>query len=396
MKYWRGYLVAAILGAITWGVTMLAKKFTTLVDMVFPYLTRTIQNFLADWSGSVSFCVWQVALVLLLVIGLATLVLMIVMRWNFVQWLGWALTGVMLVYMLHTGLYGLNYYAGPLADDVRLTVTECTLEERQDAVVYYRDKANALADQLSRDAGGNLIFPSFSELAEQAAEGFQVLTYEQCYPVFAGSTVPVKELGWADMYSSMGITGITIGLTGEAAVNPQIPAVSLPFTMCHEMAHRMSIATERDANFAAFLACRANPAPEFQYSAYFMAYIYSLNSLSAVNSPEAAIAAARIAAGVNENFARDLRNYTKFFDNKYDETATNLANFANDTYLKASGDEGVSSYDNVGDLLVYLFVQEVVLPAQDEDAKSTFDPYDENQVDLEGIVGALPKVEGTP
>jgi hypothetical protein len=384
-------LVAAILGAITWGVTMLAKKFTTLVDMVYPYLTRTVQNFLADWSGGVSFCVWQVALVLVVVMALATLVLMIVLRWNFVQWLGWALSGVMLVYLLHTGLYGLNYYAGPLADDVRLTVSECTMEERQDSVVFYRDKANALADQLPRDNDGNLQYSDFSTLAEQAAEGFKVLTYEQCYPVFAGSTVPVKELGWADMYSSMGITGITIGITGEAAVNPQIPAVSLPFTMCHEMAHRMSITIERDANFAAFLACRANSSPEFQYSAYFMAYIYSLNSLSAVNTPEAATAAARIATGVNENFAHDLRAYTKFFDDKYDETATNLANFANDTYLKASGDEGTSSYDNVGDLLAYLYVQEVVLPAQEEDAKSTFDPYDENQVDLEGIVGALPK-----
>lgn len=396
MKYWRGYLVAAILGAITWGVTMLAKKFTKLVDMVYPYITRTIQNFLADWSGGVAFCVWQVALVLMVVILLATLVLMIVLRWNFIQWLGWTLSGVMLVYMLHTGLYGLNYYAGPLADDIRLTVNECTLEERQDAVVYYRDKANALADQLPRDESGNLQFSGFSELAEQAAEGFESLTYEQCYPVFAGSTAPVKELGWADLYSSMGITGITMGLTGEAAVNPQIPAVGLPFTMCHEMAHRMCIAVERDANFAAFLACRANSSPEFQYSAYFMAYIYSLNSLSAVNSPEAATAAARIATGVNENFSRDLKAYTKFFDDKYDETATNLANFANDTYLKASGDEGVSSYDNVGDLLVYLYVQEVVLPAQEEDAKSTFDPYDENQVDLEGIVGALPKEEVTP
>ena len=391
MKYWRGYLVAAILGAITWGVTMLAKKFTTLVDMVFPYLTRTIQNFLADWSGGVSFCVWQVALVLAIVVALSTLVLMIVLRWNFIQWFGWVLSGVMLVYLLHTGLYGLNYYAGPLADDVRLTVSECTLEERQDSVVYYRDLANALADQLPRDENGNLQYSTFAELAEQAAEGFKVLTYEQCYPVFAGSTVPVKELVWADMYSSMGITGITMGITGEAAVNPQIPAVSLPFTMCHEMAHRMSIATERDANFAAYLACRANSSLEFQYSAYFMAYLYSLNSLSAVNTPEAATAAARIATGVNENFARDIKAYYKFFDDKYDENATNLADFANDTYLKTSGDEGVGSYDNGGDLLAYLYVQEIVLPTQEEDAKSTFDPYDENQVDLEGIVGALPK-----
>ena len=395
MKYWRGYLVAAILGAITWGVTMLAKKFTTLVDMVYPYLTRTIQNFLADWSSGVGFCVWQVALVLAIVAALATLVLMIVLRWNFFQWLGWVLSGVMLVYLLHTGLYGLNYYAGPLADDVRLTVSECTLEERQDAVVYYRDKANTLADQLPRDENGDLQYSDFSTLAEQAAEGFQVLTYEQCYPVFAGSTVPVKELGWASLYSSMGITGITMGITGEAAVNPQIPAVSLPFTMCHEMAHRMSIANERDANFAAFLACRANSSPEFQYSAYFMAYIYALNSLADINSPEAATAAARIATGVNENFSHDLKAYSKFFDDHYDETATDIATFANDTYLKASGDEGVSSYDNVGDLLAFLYVQEVVLPAQEEDAKSTFDPYDENQVDLEGIVGALPK-EATP
>lgn len=391
MKYWRGYLVAAILGAIAWGLTALAKKYTTLVDMVFPYVTRTVQTFLAGWTGGVDFCVWQVALVLFLVMCLATLVLMIVLRWNFVQWLGWVLSGVMLVYLMHTGLYGLNYYAGPLADDVRLTVKECTLEERQDAVVYYRDKANALADKLPRSDNGDLQYSTFDELAQQAGEGFRVLTYEQCYPVFAGSTEPVKELGWADLYSSMGITGITVGVTGESAVNPQIPCVSLPFTMCHEMAHRMSIAVERDANFAAFLACRANSSPEFQYSAYFMAYIYTLNSLAEVNTPEAATAAARIATGVNENFSHDLKAYSQFFDEKYDETATNLAEFANDSYLKASGDEGTASYDKVGDLLVYLYVQEVVLPAQEEDAKSTFDPYDENQVDLEGIVGALPK-----
>ena len=396
MKYWRGYLVAVILGAITWGLTLLAKKFTTLVDMVYPYLTRTISDFLADWSGGVSFCVWQVAVVLLVLIVLATVVLMIVLRWNFIQWLGWVLSGAMVICLLHTGLYGLNYYAGPLADDVRLTVRECTLEERQDAVVYYRDKANALANRLPRDHSGKLLYSSFGELAQQAGKGFEILTYEQCYPVFAGSRVPVKELGWADMYSSMGITGITMGITGEAAVNPQIPAVSLPFTMCHEMAHRMSIAVERDANFGAFLACRANPSLEFQYSAYFMAYLYALDSLASIDSPEATTAAARIATGVNDRFAQDLKAYSKFFDDNYDETATDIATFANDTYLKASGDEGVGSYDNVGDLLVYLYVQEVVLPAQEEDAKSTFDPYDENQVDLEGIVGALPNWEVTP
>ena len=270
-------------------------------------------------------------------------------------------------------------------------VLQHTLEEIQDTVVYYQELANKLANEMPRDADGHLIYSSFSELAQQAGEGFETLTYVNCYSVFAGSTDPVKELGWADLFSSMGITGITIGLTGEAAVNPQIPVVALPFTMCHEMAHRMSIARESDANFAAFLACRANSSPEFQYSAYFMAYIYALNTLNNVNSPEASTAASRIATGTNYNLSRDLKAYNKFFDDKYNESATNLADYANDTYLKASGDEGISSYGGVGDLLVRLYIQEVVLPAEEEDAKSTFDPFDEDQVDLEGIVGALPK-----
>ncbi|MBQ8580425.1 MAG: DUF3810 domain-containing protein [Oscillospiraceae bacterium] len=392
MKYWRGYLVAAILGAITWALTQFAAKYTVLVDMVYPYLTRTVQTFLSGWTAGVDFCLWQVAVVLLGVMVLASIVLMIVLRWNFVQWLGWVLSGVVLVAFLHTGIYGLNYHAGPLADDIRLEISEYTLEELQDTVIYYRDLANDLADQLPRDEQGNLKYASFEDLSQQAGEGFDTLTYVDCYSIFAGATDPVKKLGWADMYTSMGITGVTMPITGEAAVNPQIPAVSLPFTMCHEMAHRMCIAVERDANFAAFLACRANSSPEFQYSAYFMAYRYCYNALASVNATEAATAAARIAAGVNDNFAHDLNAYNQFFAEHYDKDASNLADTVNDVYLKTSGDEsGISSYGEVCDLLVNLYIQEVVLPAQQEDAKATFDPYDENQVDLEGIVGALPK-----
>ena len=392
MKYWRGYLIAAILALITWAITKMADKFTKLVDMFYPYVTRTIQGFLTEWSGGVDFLVWQVIVVLLVVVLLTMVVLMIVFRWNFIQWLGWVLTAVAAIWLLHTGIYGLNYYAGPLATDIRLELTEYTLEELEDATTYYRDKANELAAKLPRDGSGDPIFSSFEELAKQAGEGFETLTYEYSYSVFAGDTSPVKKLGWADMYTSMGITGVTMPLTGEAAVNPQIPDVGLPFTMCHEMAHRMCIAIERDANFAAFLACKVNESVEFQYSAYFMAYRYCFNALAAVNDTEAATAAARINAGVNAQFRHDLQQYSKFFADHHDEKATKIADKANDTYIKTSGDEkGIKSYGEVCDLLVSLYIKDVVLPAQKEEAESTFDPYDEDQVDLSGIVGTLPE-----
>ena len=388
MKYLRGYLAAAIFGAITWILTRYGEQFSTLVDMIYPYVIRTLQTTLAQWSGQVDFCLWQLLAVVLGVIVLASIVLMILFKWNPISWFGWVLAAGCGIYMLHMLVFGLNYYAGSLSEDIRMESSAYTLGELTEATEYYRDKANELALQVSRDSAGNVSFASFEDLAEKAGEGFRYLTYQRKYSVFAGSTLPVKKLGWADMYTSMGITGVTMGLTGEAAVNPQIPDVTLPFTMCHEMAHRMCIASERDANFAAFLAARFNQDISFQYSAYFMAYRYCYSALASVNSQSAAAAAARVQAGVSETLQRDLTAYNTFFQSRRSAAAAKVADTANDTYLKASGESaGVASYGQVCDLLVAWHIQEVVIPSLAVE-QSRFDPYDESQVDLTGIVNA--------
>ena len=388
MKYWTGFLTAGIIGAITWALMRLAEKFENLVDMVYPYITRTVQTVLATWSSGVDFCLWQAAVMVLGILLAAGIVVIIAMKWNPVRWLGWALAGASVFYFLHVLVFGLNYYAGPLADDIRLEMRPYGVEELTDAAVYYRDKANFLAQHVERDANGDVSFDDFDALALKAENGFHNLIYKQGYPVFAGSMLPVKELGWADMYTSMGITGVTMGITGEAAVNPQIPEVSLPFTMCHEMAHRMSIATERDANFAGFLACMANEDVQYQYSGYFMAYRYCYNALVGANTYDSAAAAARVASGVNDLLKRDMDSYDKLFSDRRSNTATKVANTANDTYLKASGDTaGVASYGEVADLLVSWHYQKEILPTLIQ-TEEKFDPFDENQVDLTGIVNA--------
>ena len=388
MKYWTGYLTAAILGGISWVLLQFGEKFTTLVDMVYPYVTRTVMDYLAVWSSPLEFCLWQTIVVAAAVVLIATIVLMIIMRWNPVRWAGWVLAVCSLVYLLHTLVFGLNYYAGDLADDIRLEKRAYTVEELASATTYYRDMANLLAVQVKRDGNGDVDFDEFDVLAQQAADGFETLVYDRSYPIFAGNTLPVKELGWADMYSAMGITGVTMGLTGEAAVNPQIPDVTLPFTMCHEMAHRMSIATERDANFAAFLASSANEDIQYRYSAYFMAYRYCYNALINANTIASSGAAARIASEATKELQHDMQHYTAFFTSRRNDRATEVANTVNDTYLRTSGDEaGVASYGDVCDLLVNWHYQTIVLPTLTAEEK-VFDPYDESQVDLSGIVNA--------
>ena len=382
MKYWAGYITALILGAITWALGQLAERYSVLVDMVYPYVTRTVQDVLAEWSGSVDFCLWQLVVLLIIIVAIAALVLIIALHWNPVRLIGWVAAGVSLLVLLHTVVYGLNYHAGSIADDIRMDVYDYTVDELVDAAEYYRDQANTLAVQMERDENGDLVYSDFETLASQAGSGFRSLVRDRSFSIFAGTTLPVKKLGWSNIYTAMGITGITMGITGEAAVNPSIPAVSIPFTMCHEMAHRMCIATEGDANFAAFLAASVNENPEFRYSAYYMAYRYCYLALKNADTYDAITAADTVAAGACAELQHDMDAYSNFFKKNQDETATRLANTANDTYLKASGDEkGIDSYNSVSDLLVSWHYQEEVLPTMTEE-EITFDPKDETQVDL--------------
>ena len=382
MKYWRGYLVAAILAAITWALVQFAQAHSILVDMVYPYMTRLVVTSMAAWTGDMAFCLWQVLLIGMVVLGIVTLILMILLKWNFFQWLGWVLASISCVVMLHTVVYGLNQYASPLADDVRLEVIDYTVSELNEATVYFRDKANTLALELPRDSKGNLDIGTFEELAEKAGKGFEVLAYDEAISVFAGSTVPVKKLGWTAFYG--GEFGVTVALTGEAAVNPKVPSAILPFAMCNEMAHRMSIYSDADAAFAAFLAGSSNPSKAFQYSAYLMAYNYCYTALSQIPTSAAQASATETDKGVNEKLRHDLQSYEKFFGEAQAEN--NRAPIP-----EAAKDENspiaFSEYSNAADLLTNWYVQTYIVPQHVEE-EALFNPLDPNQVDLSGLVNA--------
>ena len=389
MKYWRGYLVAAILAAISWALVQFAQGHAVLVDMIYPYITRLVISSMADWTGGMAFCLWQVLLIGMVVAGLASIVLMIALRWNPIQWFGWVLAAISCVAMLHTVIYGLNEYASPLADDMRLEITDYTVSELNEATVYFRDKANALATEVARDAKGNPDFGTFEELAEQAGEGFRVLTYEQAISVFAGSTVPVKKLGWKGTYTARRESGVTVPLTGEAAVNPDVPSALMPFAMCKEMAHRMSIFSDADANFAAFLAGTANSSPAFQYSAYLMAYKFCYDALLSIPTSTAQACAGQTDKDVNQLLRNDLEDYTDFFG-KSKVTAT--VRSAAEEPATPTGDETVelitfSEYSDVSDLLASWYIQNYIVPLHREE-EAPFNPLDKTQVDLSGIVNA--------
>ena len=361
MKYWRGYLVAAILAACTWGFREFAETHSKLVDMVYPYVTRLVQNFMAGWSGEVAFCLWQAILLALIAVGVATVVLMIIFKWNPIQWFGWILSAVALITLLHTGVFGMNEYAGPLAEDIRLAETDCTDDALEAAAVYYRDMANAI------NSAGTMEELDLAALNNRAANGFDALVYEEYFSVFAGSKATVKELSMADWFTKRGEMGYTAAITGEAAINPDAPAFMKPYAVCREMCYRMCIASERDKHFGAFLTCQANDSVQFQYAGYVMAYRYCLKAL-----PQS------VASIVNAQANTQLREDVEAWD-AFVAPAEALA-------AEKAEKEGVKDETDreIAELLVSWHHQEVVIPSITE-PEVIFDPMDESQVDLTGL-----------
>ena len=374
MKYWRGYLVAAIVAACSWGLIEFAKSHWALVDMIYPYMTRMVQNYLIGWNSGVGFCLWQLILIVLGVLLLASVVMMILWKWNPIQWFGWVTAAVSIIFFLNTAIWGLNSYAGPIAQDIRLEVADYQISELEEAAAFYQSRANALATHVKRDENGTMVLPDLETLCEMAAEGFESQTYDRYNAIFAGSTAPVKELGWSDLFSARGITGLTVGITGEAAVNPETPTVAMPFVICRQMAQRMCIANEQDSAFAAFLACDANTQSVFRYSAYFMAYRYCQSALMSMDTAMAQQAAMKLNGTESDLLRGDMLAYGSSFAVK-----------ADDKYTEAvPADEQGTKRSNLVDLLVNWHIQEYVLPLLKDDV-IIFDPLDENQVDLTGL-----------
>ena len=372
MKYWRGYLVAAILAACTWGFREIAATHTKLVDMIYPYITRLVQNFMTGWSSGVDFCVWQAILLALVVAAFASIVLMIIFKWNPIQWFGWILAVASLILLLHTGIYGMNVYAGSIADDIRLQEADCSQDQMEAAAIYYRDKANELSEKVAHNADGTVKLSTLAQLNETAVDGFKHLVYEDYYSVFAGTTLPVKELGMAELFTAKGLMGVTIPITGEAAVNMEAPSVMIPFAICREMCYRMSSASGIDKHFGAFLACQANEAAEFQYAGYVMAYSYCLNALADAR-------ASTVAAQANSYVRNDVRDWENFTE-AFDESKTLENKIAEIMKTKTN----VNTDTEIARLLVRWHQQTVVIPSMAE-PEVELDPMDESQVDLTGL-----------
>lgn len=338
--------LSGIFAVLTAILLMLANLMPSVFFSFYSDFSRWILGVIAAVTGVVPFAVCEIFGFLLIALIILFLVRAII-KHRIVRYLAGLLLTVCALAFAFVALWGLNYYAPSMNEQVGLEEREYTVSELKAAAVYYRDMANATANDVERDEGGAMVDCDFDLLAEAAGEGFEKLSDR--YDCFDGSTVRVKSLIISPIMGKIGMTGGFICLTGESCVSSTTYSAALPFTMCHEISHRMAFAREDEANFGGFLGCIFSERSEFVYSGYYMAFRYCYNALAKVD----AAAAAEVWAGVRDELAADCHASAVHYEAVRDETASSIADTVYDSYLNSfSVESGVQSYGEVVDLLI--------------------------------------------
>ena len=154
--------------------------------------------------------------------------------------------------------------------------------------------------------------------------------------------------------SHTNITGIFLAFTGEANINTAAPASSIPYTICHELAHGAMVCPENEANFASWLACRRSPYPLFRYSGALSAFVYTYNALVGEDRETAYDLYRGLCAEAQADLA-----YRSAYWQQYQGKIEKISTAVNNTYLPAMAQpEGVKSYGMVTDLLICAYLNE--------------------------------------
>lgn len=351
MKAIGRVILSAILLVLTGLLAAFAKAAPSALFSFYTGWSRAAIAAISSVTSLVPFAVWEVLVVLLALWFFYTFICVFTKHHSLLRWLSGVLLGACIGVFAFVALWGLNHFGPEIGQTLNLNVREYTRQELTAATAYYAAQANQYAGSVSRDDDGRTVYPEFSALSAEAADAYGTLS--QSSPFFSGGLGPVKSLASWRLFSQFGTTGIFVCLTGESCVNPDTYPAWIPFTMCHELAHKQAVAAEDDANFCAYLACMASGNDDFAYSGAFGAYIYCHNALSAVDKT----AASQIWSTLDSRVITDIKAANAHYA-QYEGTVQDAAQKINDTYLKAFSEEsGVQSYGEAADLLIAWYLQ---------------------------------------
>ncbi|RXP55117.1 DUF3810 domain-containing protein [Lutibacter sp. HS1-25] len=243
--------------------------------------------------------------------------------------------------------WGLNYLREPLYYRLNFKKNTYTANELYGFTEKLITKVNEV--QLSITHNDTVVVEnpiSKKEIKNEASFAYNQL--QKKHHQFIYSNPEIKHSLFSLPLTYMGFAGYLNPITNEAQVNYLIPKNSYPATVCHEIAHQLGIASEKEANFVGYLAATNANNTYYNYSGYLMALKYCLYEIYQ-NEPDKFDT---LKATLNKGVLKDMQQHQDFWQS-YQNWSEQFFKIFYDSYLKANKQEaGIYGYNKVILLLI--------------------------------------------
>ena len=248
--------------------------------------------------------------------------------------------------------WGMNYYKYPFSKQFNLKPQHITHQNLFDATALFITKANKLREKLQEDTKG--IFKNKNALIPMAAivsKAYDTLGRKMKLKSYARK--PLYISWYSHWISYLGMGGYYNPFLGSAQINGTIPTMDYGMTISHEMAHQYGFASEKEANYMAFLNCLNSHNKDLQYSAYYNTLWQLLYEVYKVDHKKFKLLKKQLSEGVKRDRKADILRHKK-----YRGKLNNIFSKANNLYLKANGQTGISSYSKYIQLVLNQYIAE--------------------------------------
>jgi hypothetical protein len=186
--------------------------------------------------------------------------------------LSWFIVKLYVVFQL---IWGLNYLQPDPTKDFHLTVqtpknAQIALSEMNALTYELIEELNQTKQTLILNKG---LEPNFELVVSNVQQAYQTLA--NLHPRFILKNQSVKKAIFPSLGDYIGYLAFYQPITGEAILRSDLPILTQPYTIAHEMAHQLGYASETEANFIAFVVASEANDPYLKYSMLLQMFSYA-------------------------------------------------------------------------------------------------------------------------
>ena len=250
-----------------------------------------------------------------------------------------------IIYCFFYWSWGFNY--NTKSEFESLKTNNYSTEDLYSTIEYYIKKTNDLQIELSESKEQKVESKlSFYQIRNECIKSIKKSNW--MFKNMRINSFPVKKSLFSTPLSYMGFSGYINPFTLEANINYNIPDISVPVTISHEIAHQLGYAFEDEANYIAIETLSKSSNNYLSYSANLMAVQYLLAEIRKIDPELHKIYIRDLNIGVIKNI-QQKNEYYKKYQNRYEDFFKK--NY--DIFLKINNQKaGIKTYSLVVDLLI--------------------------------------------